>query len=809
MKKYILTVLFCFLAGFASAQSTQLSGQVLDAESNLPLEYATITLYNLGETTPAQGGITDAEGKFSLSVKPDVYKINIEYISFQPFVIERLTINQNQSLGVVKLSMDVNQLNEIELVGEKTQVEFRLDKQVYNIGKDLTVRGGSVSDVLDNLPSVSVDIEGNVALRNNTNVRILINGKPSGLVGLSSNDALRQFPADSVEKVEIITSPSARYDAEGTAGIINIVLAKNKISGFNGSVSASLEKPFSYGLAANLNFRTEKFNWFLNSGYSNNNSIGRSYNDTEYINANGYSFLTESRIFDRVRSGYNSTLGVEWSLTDKTSVTISTLIQDRDNTNLSTNDLVFENQSRNLVDKIVRLQDELEEDSGNEYNFNLTHNFDDEGHVITFDAQFEKNSEVEDAEIGEQNFGESMVINETNLTSESQTRSLFQADYVKPIGENGQFEFGYRGNFSLLDTDYIVTELDENGKFVRNTNLSNNLIYDEKVNAVYSQYGNKIGKLSFLMGLRYEHSTIDIEQKTLGDDNHRKYANLFPTLNLSWEISEGKTVTIGYNRRISRPRSRFINPFPSRSSKTNIFQGNPNLNPTFSNGIDVGFLSRNKSLTIGGSVFYRKTTDNFVFVLVETGQTVEVNGQQVTVLQRSPINLASETQVGVETNGSYSFNKNWRMNGSLNLFDSKVRGSYNNIVYDADNFSWSGRFSNTLKAKGIDWQTSVIYRGPSKTAQGTSEGILFTNTALSKDVFKEKGTLTFRVSDLFNSSRRKSSLITENTKNYSEFQWRQRTFSLNFTYRFNQKKEQRQRGQRGEGGGDGDFGFDE
>ena len=267
MKK-LLFIIIAFISFIQNAQqsSVNLSGIILDSDSSTPLEYATISLFQNNDSIVKYGGISDLEGKFSLEILRGKYDIKLNYISFKEILIKNISISNSKDLGTILMSIDENVLEEIELIGERTEVEIKLDKTVYNIGKDLTLRGSSVSDVLDNLPSVAVDIDGNVSLRGNQNVRILINGKPSGLVGISSNDALKQFPSESVEKVEIITSPSARYNAEGTAGIINIVLRKNKLAGLNGSISSNVGDPKSYGFSGNINYRTEKINLFTNTG---------------------------------------------------------------------------------------------------------------------------------------------------------------------------------------------------------------------------------------------------------------------------------------------------------------------------------------------------------------------------------------------------------------------------------------------------------------------------------------------------------------------------------------------------------------
>jgi hypothetical protein len=259
--KKLFFLFLLIVSTYNTAQQNSLfiiTGVIIDSESSIPLEYATISVLSSDNSKILYGGITDLDGNFNLEVSRGLFDIKIEYISFKQKLLKNVDISNSLDLGIIELSIDENILDEVEVIGEKTEIQIKLDKTVYNIGKDLTLKGSSVSDVLDNLPSIEVDIEGNVSLRGNQSVRILINGKPSGLVGISSNEALKQFPSESVEKVEVITSPSARYNAEGTAGIINIILRRSKLAGLNGSLALNTGDPKRYGASANINFRTKK-----------------------------------------------------------------------------------------------------------------------------------------------------------------------------------------------------------------------------------------------------------------------------------------------------------------------------------------------------------------------------------------------------------------------------------------------------------------------------------------------------------------------------------------------------------------------
>ncbi|WP_405206910.1 TonB-dependent receptor domain-containing protein [Aquimarina sp. LLG6339-5] len=810
MRKYILVLLVVFIgfSSFAQQKEVKVTGKVIDKETNEPLEYATISFFSIKENKIVTGGITQTNGNFNIQVPAGIYNISIEFISFKTETLLKQKVFKNATLGTIGLGLDTEALDDVVVIAEKTTVEIKLDKKIYNVGKDLTVSGGTVSDVLDNVPSVSVDVEGNVALRGNDNVRILINGKPSGLVGLNSTDALRQLPAESIERVEVITSPSARYDAEGTAGILNIILRRSKLQGLNGALTFNTGYPLQAGISGNLNYRTGDLNFFTTSGYNYREVPGNSLSETQFFNFDfdtqtdePDTFLNEKRDFDRIRKGLNTNVGLEWYINDSSSITGSFLYRSSDNESNTSNLITEPDANGDILSSNLRFDPEVEDDITKQYAINYNKNFNDSGHKLTFDFQIENSEEEEDSRITQQNISTIELVN----TLEKQDRILIQSDYVLPIGKKSQFELGYRGNFNELDTEFLV-QFDDNGIVTTDTDLSNNLIFKEQVNAAYTQFGSKAGKFSYLLGLRLESTRITIDQQTSGDFNKKIYTDIFPTINLGYKLSEKQSLTLGYNRRIRRPRSRFINPFPSRSSATNIFQGNSDLNPSYSNVFDLGYLNRMGKLTLNSSIYYNRSTQIFTFIAEDTGETATIgDGTVVPIIRRNPINLSSSDRYGFEFTLTYNPSKKWRINGNFNAFQNNIKGDFNGQNFDADNFSWFARLNNkiTLPAK-IDWQTTAFYAGPNENAQTKSEGLLSVNLAFSKDLFKEKASLTFNVSDLFNSRKRQSVSTTETFITDSEFQWRERSFTMSFTYRFNQKKK-RQRSRNNFNGGGEEF----
>jgi len=797
-KIIISTILSLFLTSLALGQEqVTVSGKILEKDTNIPLEWATVVISNPTDGKIVSGGSANEKGDFNFKVVAGTYNVSFEFMSFKTQTLKAREINKSTDFGNIYLIESATTLEEVELIAEKTTVEIKLDKKIYNVGKDLTVRGGTVSDVLDNVPSVSVDVEGNVALRGNDNVRILINGKPSGLVGLNSTDALRQLPAESIERVEVITSPSARYDAEGTGGILNIILRRSKLQGLNGAITTNVGYNPSAGINGNINYRTGDLNIFNTSGYSYRESPGNSSSLTQY-NSTG-NFLDESNTYDRQRKGLTTNFGVEWYVNDSASLTGSILYRDSNDKDLNTNILNQFDPNRNLLSTTTRLEPETEEDKTMQYALNFQKNFKESGHVFTFDFQYEDNQENQNALITVNDIAVENVV-----TLEDQSQILLQSDYVLPIGENSQFEAGYRGNFDTTTTDFTVAQLNnDTGFFQTNLDLTNVLNFKQYVNAFYAQYGSKFNKFSFLLGLRVENTRITIDQPTSGDFNKKDFTGLFPTINLNYEFSDKESLTLGYARRLRRPRGFFLNPFPSRNSVTNFFQGNPDLNPSYSGQIDLGYLKRFGKFTFNSSAYYSHATDGFNFISFDTGDTANVNGEELPIIKRTPINLATEDRYGFEFTLTYNPSRKWRINGNFNFFQNEIKGTTpNGLSLDNTNNSWFARINNKYTLPGnIDWQTNLNYNGPSADAQNTRKAIFSTTMAFSKDLFNENASIAFNVNDLFNSRKRIQTTTTPTFNAESEFQWRERSFNLSFTYRFNQKKKVEKRGDYGDDGG--------
>ena len=805
MKKLgiISLLLLCASYGFAQQRYT-ISASIQDKNSGDFLPFATITLRNPANNKLIGGAVSDERGKAIIQSSVSNVEIQVDYVGFETLIFTK-ALSKRTDLGSLQLTPKENQLTGIDLVGRRSDVEIRLDKRVYNVGQNLNAKGTNVSDVLENIPSLSLDLEGNLELRGSTNVRILIDGKPSGLVGLNGITALADLPAESIERVEVITAPSARYQAEGSSGIVNIILAKNTLKGLNGVFNVSGGKFDSYGANASLNYKVGKFNFFTNSGYGDNTNLGGAYQENTYMPVGTYDKFYERRSFDRRRVGSNVNLGVDINLAQKTKFTFSYVINDRDGDDITSNQqnhtLLGEDKTRSLRSEV-----EKDKDVSKQLSFSLTHKFDEVGHKLDVTIQTERIIEDEFSDLQTQTFlpSNSLSLLEENNTEERKKQFLAQLDYLWPIDKNTQFEAGYRSTNEKQDTGFTVLNEIAGGTMVVDEGLTNFLDYEQTIHAVYSQFGKKWNGFSFLAGLRYEHTDWTVIQKTTSEEGNNIFDGLFPTLNIGVEFSETANLTFGYNRRLSRAGARGLNPFRSRASETSFFQGNPNLRPSYSDGFDLGFLKQFKKFSLNSSIYFTRTYEPRQRITVESGEFVEVNGENTAVIKRFPVNFGSQDRLGFEANSAIRWSTKWRTNISFNIFKSIDKGTYENLVLDNENESWSGNFRNNLKLPlEINTQVNIWYVGPQESAYGNRKGFGGVSFGLSKDILNNNATINLNFNDVFNNSIYRWNTFTESISTVAEYQRRKPYYKLTFTYRFRQEKDRQRRGGGNYGGGEG------
>ncbi len=815
IKLNLILLLSILSSAFAFAQNTTVRGKVIDKANSQSLAYTNVSIFDENDNL-VTGAVTPESGEFQLQVPRGKYTLRIQFVSYKTI---NVPVNANQesiNLGNLSLQEDVNQLSEVEVIARKPQMEMKLDKRVFNVSEDLSNIGGSAESLLDNLPSVTVDVEGNVSLRGSGNVRILINGRPSGLVGISGGSALRQIQADMIERVEIITNPSARYEAEGNAGIINIILKKDEKGGLNGSVSANLGNPAVYGINGNLNYRKNNINLFGSYGIAYRENFGGGYVDQEFYRGDtaDYSSFNE-RVRERSGVSQNARIGLDYSFSDNTTLTGSALYRVSNENNLSLNyydDFDGVGQNRVFKRRSLRIQDEIEDESVFEYDLNFTKKFDgNEDHVLTADVQFRNNQELEDSDLRNEryNFANEQYedsIQQYSLVDELSQNLLLQANYVTPLGENSSFETGFRSTIRTITNDYEVRQERENAPDSILGDFTNNFIFSENIHALYGIFNREVNQISYQIGLRTEYTDIASEfRQPVDTTTYQSYINFFPSLFFTYEFNKMNTLQASYSRRIDRPRFRELNPFSGINDDRNIRVGNPDLLPEFTDSYEIGLVNNFKDATLYTGLYYRKTSG--VTERIQTPETRMIDGEPVAVTIYKPQNLSERNSIGIENTYSHDLNDWWRLNGNLNVFYSETYGEFDERVFQAETFTMSSRATSQMTFwKDLNFQVSGFYRAPQRTTQGTRKSFYMVDLGLSKEILNKNGTIALNVRDLLNSRKWRTTTTGEDFFFDSEFQWRTRTITLTLDYRIKSKKQQ---GSRKGGEEDRDYGSDE
>ena len=775
----------------ATSDKIQVKGLVVN-EQNVPIPFASVAAYALPDSTLATGVATGENGTFSIALKKGDYFLKVSFLSYKAKKTETIKVaNEVINLGNIVLTQDNVTLEEIEVRDEKSSIQLDLDKRVFNVGKDMANLGTNVSELLDNVPSVNVDIDGNVSLRGSGNVRILIDGKPSGLVGIGGTDGLKQLQSSLVDKVEVITNPSARYDAEGEVGIINIVMKKEKRKGVNGSFEAVMGFPHNYRLSGNVNFRRKKVNFFTNYGINFRESPGQGSTYQEYISDEFTNIYQSERQHVRGGLGNSIQFGADYFLNKYNTLTVSGLYSYNKGNNDAT--LLYEDfdNNNNLLQTVDRVNDEVEIKHNVETAVSYVKTFEQKGRKWTVDAKWMLNDDTETANYIEESSDASVLpLIQRSDNTEDEIVYFFQSDYVHPFSKKGKFETGVRLNLRYLNNKYKVEEEIDDVWTVYDE-FNNHFVYSENIYAAYAMFGNQFKAFSYQFGLRAEYSDISTELLETNEKNPRDYLNWFPSVNFSYELPKQHTLQWSYSRRLNRPRFWSLLPFFTFSDNRNLFTGNPDLNPEYTNSFEMGHLKNFEQGNILSNIYYRHSTGVIerVVLINEDGTT-----------QMLPINFATQHSYGIEFNFSYNITKKWRVNANWNGYRDILEGTYEGVDYSNDAYTWTSRISTKIGLpKDVDFQTSLNYRGPQNTTQGRSLAVYGWDGGLAKDILNGNGTISFSARDILNTRKRRR--ITETIDYYAEqeFQWRARQFLLTFNYRLNQKKKRGGRG--GYGGG--------
>ncbi len=776
-----------------------IAGVLLDENTGLPVSFANVLLYKSGTAEMITGLTSNEEGRFFLKdLDYGAYDLKISFIGYLDFDKKNIVINETNRfvrIGEIVLSENAAQLAEVQVTAEREMVQFGLDKRVFNASKDLSATGGDALEVLKNIPSVSIDIDGNVSLRGSENVRILINGKPSGLAGLDRRAILAQIPASLIESVEVMTNPSAKYSPEGMAGIINIITKKQNQKGFNLQASLTGGSNPSLDGALNLNYRTGKFNFFgnYNGRFQENWRKGETFRKT--ILPDTLFYLNTLSNSSNERLGHTFSGGLEYYFSANSVLGANASFSPRTSDSGGDMDFDFFDFENRLTQRSVRNEMQKETETANEYNLSFNQNFKREGQTLSLVASWSDNWEEEKNDFTEDFFspdnlptGEQLL--QKSSEEETNTLALFQGDYTQPLWENFKLETGFRSTLQLQKTDYALLEYDENSmQYFQNDTFSNLFQYNEDVYAAYAIAGGKFKKFEVQGGVRGEQTMTRASLSTNDFVFQNDYFNLFPSASVKYELKAQQSLQLSYSQRINRPNIRSVIPAPDFGNRQDIRVGNPELLPEIIHAYELGFLTSGEKGTFNATGYFRRMND-----LITRFTEVDEIGRRILTWR----NLEKGSNYGIELIGTYRPFKWWNFTASVDGYKTELDGSNIEADLSNDGYQWNARLtSNWSFWKDANLQLFGFYRSRGVTAQGTMFPMYWSDLGFRKPVFGGQGAISLRVSDIFNTRRFKFEIADAELEVASEFQRQSQAIYVGFSYKIG-KSDRSKKQERGE-----------
>lgn len=733
--KYIYFIIFLFFGILANSQKTiSISGKVVENNNKLPIEFATVLIADKTTKKPITGVTTDEKGLFQFTSKHKNFYIEVSFIGFKTKLITQYKIENNQlNLGTIVLLDDAKSLEEVVIRAEKSQTVFKLDKRIFNVGKDLSTSGVSALEVLNNVPSVNVNIEGVVSLRGSEGVQILINGKPS----ITTENALGTITAEMIDRVEVITNPSAKYDAEGTSGIINIVMKKSKKKGLNGSVTLNTGIPNNHSIGLSVNRRTEKFNLFSQIGYGFR-TLPIEFDSFNINHAKGTQLYS---IGDSAKDEtfFNIVLGTDYHINDLNVLTLSGHYALENELETSHQIYVF-----NSSDKWSREEESTAINPKWEYELQYKKDFKDQkNRDLIFSAtgksfQKDKASDFKNTTLE----GDFEDTRQRSKADYSLVHYTFKLDYTHPIDENYTIETGAQYLLNRVSNDYSVDNfIDES--WINNTNYTNVFDYNQGVIGLYSTASYEDDTWGLKLGLRYENTDLRTELKNTKETNNQRYSDFFPSTHASYKISDKWSLQAGYSKRISRPRLWSLNPFSSFRDNYNLRTGNPHLKPEYTDSFELTSIYKIKKTALSFGVYQRYTTDVSERVLIMDSQGVVIS---------TPQNIGTNSVSGVEFNTKYRPIKWMTLITDVNYQTYTRHGSFEEESFDFTSQRWSAKLVGKFKLPSkIRLELTGRYRSKNKTTQYIMDENLYMDFAMRKKIMNGKLTATLAVRDVFSS----------------------------------------------------------
>ncbi len=807
MRKTLLTlgiVLFSTLVmaqhGNASGKEMPkigtLTGQVVEFTSKVPVEYANVALYSMRDSSVVAGTVTDSKGMFKMAqLPPGRFYAYVKFIGFDTRTIDEIRITPKANaldLGVIELKTGAENLEGVEIVGERNQMVYKLDKKIINPGTIISSQGGSAVDVLENTPSVQVDIEGNVSLRGSDNFMVLIDGRPSPL---DPSDALQQIPASTIENIEIITNPSAKYDPDGTSGIINIITKKNKLDGISGQVNVNADSKGSYGGDALISYRNSKFNAFVGVNYNQRKMTGnRTLENRNIFNdTTRYTFTDGDRGGGRLAAGVKA--GLDYYISDKDIISVNVRVNQMDFERLSSNTFTEYSIPHNPIYELNSIADDRSGRTHDFYNGNIMyqHLFNTAGHKLEASVNYRIGTSGSSS-LNEKTTEEGDLILGQKSTEEGEDRDIrIKADYVYPINDKYKIEAGYQSRLENEKEDYMYYEANPDNDYINQSDFNNNSSYTRNIHSLYGMFSGEYSKFSYQLGLRGEYTDRIMEHEGEEEPFTINRLDLFPTLHTAFQLPSDQQVYANYARRIRRPRNHYLEPFFSWMDAYNIRTGNPKLSPEHIDSYELGYLNQFENAYFSIEGFFRQTNDK----IERTRTPYEGN-----IMLSSFENVGTDYSTGVEAMYNGKLVKWWTLTTSGNLYHYRVKGVLYEREFEETSINYGGRISNTITlGKNTRIQVDGMYRGPSATAQGNRKGFFYSNAALKQQLLDRRVTLTFQVSDIFGTGNHEAYIYGEGYYSHYRFQRDSPVFRATLTWNFNNYRPDR-KNMNGENGDD-------
>ncbi len=804
MKKLIGLILLCLhltSSGLFGAENKSLNtddkdkpgtikGAIVDVATGKPMEYANVAIYSKNDSALVSGGITDDKGKFKITgVANGKYYLEANFIGFEKTELPDVTLNSNTpsfDAGVIKLKASAVELEGVNVVADKARIEYKLDKKVINVSQDINAVGGTAVDVLENTPSVQVDIEGNVSLRGSSSFTVFIDGRPSVLTG---SEALQQIPASALKNIEIITNPSAKYEPDGTAGIINLVTKKNALNGINGIVNGTIGTKDKYRGDFTLNYRTEKYNFFVGADWRDETYHGSMLSRRETFENDTLSHLDMNGSRDFNRKGHSFKAGVDFFLSEKTTLTISGELGNSGNERGGIGDTHAYTEP--ALDEVFSVTDETSIRDNDFYSgtINLQHNFNDKGHKIEamafYSGEDGTDDEIETETLANSQYQPTGEYLARVLTSEAEDEKdfRFKVDYTYPFSENGRLEAGWQTRMRSDDEELAFKDYNQaTDAWVTNDTYSSTTDFQRDVHAVYTTFSNKLGAVEFMTGLRGELTHREITNSKAANTSSLNRFDLFPTLHMSYKLKETNELMASYSRRINRPNGRDLDPSANYYDRYTIRFGNPDLKPEYTNSYELGILKR-----FGNSGSYA-SLDGFHRVTNNKIDRIETLGEDG-IFYLNTDNFNKDYSTGLELTGNINFTKWLLMNTSVSMYDYRIKGSLNGEDFDRNSTNWNGRINTTIKfTQDARLQLTGFVRGKSVSAQGETKGMFFSNISYRQEFMEKKLSATVSVRDLFGTGKFERETYGTDFNSYMKWSREPRIFMLTLSYKLNNFK---------------------